>query len=67
MKFLKFLSFILSIMFLWVACTQPSISTKDKTSDSFSFVFMTDIHLQPEKNAIQGFQKAIDYYKSVKT
>jgi Icc protein len=25
----------------------------------FSFVFMTDIHLQPEKNAVEGFRKAI--------
>lgn len=34
--------------------------TSDKNEDLFSFVFMTDIHLQPEKNAIHGFQKAID-------
>ncbi|MFB6318877.1 metallophosphoesterase family protein [Saccharicrinis sp. FJH54] len=25
----------------------------------FSFVFMTDIHLQPEKHAVEGFEKAI--------
>lgn len=28
--------------------------------ESFSFVFMTDIHLQPEGNAVNGFQAAID-------
>jgi len=28
--------------------------------NSFSFVFMTDIHLQPERNAVQGFSQAID-------
>ena len=26
----------------------------------FRFVFITDMHLQPERNAPQGFQKAID-------
>lgn len=30
------------------------------TIDSFSFVFMTDIHLKPEMNAPKGFQMAID-------
>lgn len=33
---------------------------KKKVNNSFSFVFMTDIHLQPEKNAVQGFKQAID-------
>ncbi len=28
--------------------------------DSFSFVFMSDIHLQKELNAVDGFKKAID-------
>lgn len=27
---------------------------------SFSFVFMTDIHLQPERGAVEAFNKAID-------
>ena len=40
--------------------------TSDKNEDLFSFVFMTDIHLQPEKNAIQGFQKAIDAVNNLK-
>lgn len=42
-------------------------STKVKgEKTSYSFVFMTDIHLQPEKNAIQGFHKAIDYVNEIK-
>jgi len=28
--------------------------------NSFTFVFCTDIHVQPERNAIQGFTQAID-------
>jgi 3',5'-cyclic AMP phosphodiesterase CpdA len=31
-----------------------------KERDSFSIVFMTDIHLQPEDNAVEGFTKALD-------
>jgi hypothetical protein len=30
------------------------------SSEDFSFVFMTDIHLQPELNAPQGFKQAMD-------
>lgn len=26
----------------------------------FTFVFITDIHIQPERNAVEGFKKAID-------
>ncbi len=29
-------------------------------SPEFSFVFLTDIHLQPEQNALEGFRKAIE-------
>ena len=31
-----------------------------ENSDEFSFVFITDIHLQPERGAPQAFQKIID-------
>src|SRR5262245_8935040 len=31
-----------------------------KTADEFSFIFMTDIHLQPELGAVTAFKKAID-------
>ena len=30
-----------------------------KAAQNFEFVFMTDIHLQPEKNAVEGFKQAI--------
>jgi 3',5'-cyclic-AMP phosphodiesterase len=32
----------------------------NKVNDSFSMVFMTDIHLQPEANAVVGFTQALD-------
>jgi 3',5'-cyclic AMP phosphodiesterase CpdA len=40
---------------------QSEIDKKSTTTpDEFTFVFMTDIHLQPELNAVQGFRQAID-------
>jgi 3',5'-cyclic-AMP phosphodiesterase len=32
----------------------------ERKDNNFSFVFCTDIHVQPERNAIQGFTQAID-------
>lgn len=36
--------------------------TQDFNDDSeqFTFIFITDIHLQPERNAVEGFKKAIE-------
>lgn len=36
--------------------------TQDFTDDTneFTFIFITDIHIQPESNAVEGFKKAID-------
>lgn len=52
---------VLAILFLvpFSSCNNDNdIQTED--SNSFSFAFMTDIHLQPEKNAVEGFRQAID-------
>lgn len=54
----------LSILF-FVECNAASRIADKKSKVLHSFVFMTDIHLQPEKNAIQGFQKAIDAVNSL--
>lgn len=57
MRFMKNLLLFLIFTVVFLTCKRlPSTEAKEK----FSFVFMTDIHLQPEKNAIQGFQKAIE-------
>jgi 3',5'-cyclic AMP phosphodiesterase CpdA len=50
--------FIAAIILLTTACTtnQPPA---EKTSGGFSFAFLTDIHVQPEKNAEAGFRAAI--------
>ena len=51
-----FILFILSIL-LSSCCTkqQPAAS-----EDAFTFAFLTDIHVQPERNAEAGFQQAIE-------
>ena len=48
---------ILIFILSFISCTQKS--------DSFTFVFMTDIHVQPEKRAGEGFRKAIDKVNSL--
>jgi len=52
----KALSLVLVLVFILIGCNQ----LHRDTSDQFSFAFLTDIHLQPEQNAVEGFQKAID-------
>ncbi|WP_437369261.1 metallophosphoesterase family protein [Maribacter litoralis] len=38
----------------------PMIATTHKNQEDFSFVFITDIHLQPERGPQEAFQKVID-------
>lgn len=52
---------IIIIFFTFSACDQKFKSIKDiENENKFKFAFLTDIHLQPEKNADSGFAKAID-------
>jgi len=50
--------FTASFIIVLTACTQQP-AQKVAPANEFSFVFMTDIHVQREKNAISGFRKAI--------
>lgn len=52
----KFFVF-LSIFFVVCSYSKGQTASNDST---FTMVFMTDIHLQPELNAVEGFRKAID-------
>ncbi|MEA1886832.1 MAG: metallophosphoesterase [Bacteroidota bacterium] len=45
------------ILFFLSSCNAPK---KAESQDQFSFAFLTDIHVQPEKNADKGFKQAID-------
>jgi len=42
-------------------CNQTKVD-----NESFSVAFLTDIHLQPERNAVAGFIKALDTVNSMK-
>ncbi|MFH0757709.1 MAG: metallophosphoesterase [Bacteroidota bacterium] len=47
-------------LLILLACNQPVKVADQNKKDEFTFAFLTDIHLQPERSAVEGFQKAID-------
>lgn len=47
-------------LFVTVGCNSSKAPKASETEKGFTFAFLTDIHLQPELNAVAGFQKAID-------
>jgi len=49
----------LSVLLLLSSCTEINWKVDTDPAEEFSFVFMTDIHLQPERNATEGFKSAI--------
>ncbi len=51
---------VLLAAILVFACQTKSPTTQNNDKNSFSFVFMTDIHLQPEERAVEGLSQAID-------
>ncbi len=53
-------SLIIALAALGLLLSGCTKSGKNQNDDSFSFVFMTDIHIQPEQNAVQGLKQAID-------
>ncbi|MCP4311225.1 MAG: metallophosphoesterase [Bacteroidetes bacterium] len=57
--------FIITIVFLLAGCRTPK-APEASEKDGFTFAFLTDIHLQPELNAVAGFQKAIDTINIIK-
>lgn len=53
---------LLSVVILGVfaTCAPKSDKVNDKQTEEFSFVFITDMHVMPERNATKGFLQAID-------
>ncbi len=51
--------FLISAAFVGIGCHTEGI-------DAFRFVFATDIHLQPEKQAIEGFNQAISHINGLR-
>jgi Icc protein len=50
---------IIPILLIFLVFGSHCQQTSSDSSIEFSFAFMTDIHLQPELNAAEGYQKAI--------
>jgi 3',5'-cyclic-AMP phosphodiesterase len=51
--------------FLLFSMNSCGVKSDKKSDDSFSFVFMTDIHVEPERNAPEGFKQAMDSINSI--
>ena len=47
------------LLLVLTGCKPPSAKAPSTEEAEFSFAFLTDIHLQPEKGAKAGFQWAI--------
>jgi Icc protein len=47
-------------MLLLTGCNPSASKTLQKDENGFTFAFLTDIHLQPELSAVEGFKQAID-------
>lgn len=60
----QFIYLSLSILLL-VSCAQQSNQPSTSSTDDFTFVFMTDIHITEERNATEGFNQAIDTINSL--
>ncbi|ALJ05366.1 hypothetical protein APS56_09625 [Pseudalgibacter alginicilyticus] len=57
----KILIIALTIISLHISAQNKASANSSKiTSQDFSFVFITDVHLQPERGAQEAFQKVID-------
>ena len=50
------LFFIISVHFTFSIYSQTDLNYEN----DFKFVFLTDVHIQTDRNAIEGFKKAID-------
>lgn len=57
-KFLITAFATLATLIIFTSCSNKK--TQTETKNEFTFVFMTDVHLQEELNAIEGFKQAID-------
>ncbi|MFO7668134.1 MAG: metallophosphoesterase, partial [Bacteroidales bacterium] len=49
-----------------VECNSSRAPKTSEAQEGFTFAFLTDIHLQPELNAVAGFQKAIDTINQIR-
>lgn len=52
---------VLITLFIYTGC-----KNEKKEKDSFNVAFLTDIHLQPERDAVKGFSQALDSVNMLK-
>ncbi|MDT8401058.1 MAG: metallophosphoesterase [Bacteroidales bacterium] len=57
---------IISISLLFISSCKTQHQEAAGGEDTFSFAFLTDTHLQPGKNAAEGFRQAIDTVNMLK-
>jgi len=68
-RYLIFVICLLVVFMLFsINCIKQDLksSRNDNKNESFSFAFLTDIHVQPERNAEGGFKKAIEKVNELK-
>lgn len=62
----KFIIILISgVLILFTSCNQRP-PQQEKAQNEFTFAFLTDIHVQREKDAISGFRKAITKVNELK-
>ncbi len=64
-QILAILIFSMILMGFLTQCTQLGDQAQEK-GKSFSFAFLTDIHVQPERNAVAGYKQAISVVNELK-
>jgi Icc protein len=50
---------LVAILFLFPGIFELPVQAQQSPAESFTFAFLTDIHLQPERQAREGFRQAI--------
>lgn len=63
MKKISLLLALTAISLLFISCTNNQ--SNSNSENSFTFVFMTDVHLQTELNAVEAFSQAIDTINAI--
>lgn len=61
-----FYSFIGMLIIMFILLPFAGCKEQNRVKESFSVAFLTDIHLQPEANAVKGFSVAIDKVNKLK-
>lgn len=57
---------IKNLVITFLILTAFIFAQENSTQNEFTFVFMTDIHIQTERNAVEGFRKAIEEVNKIK-